>query len=285
MKVWIVSGAGNRFAVVDLFREPAPSEPAALARRLCNTPPAGAPALDGLLLVGPPGPAGRTCIARMVLYNADGSRALTCGNGLRCTARLLCEWGRVAGDAFAIETDVGAVETSVRRDGESVHDVRVCMGAVRILDRALLLRVPAEPGERSSIELAAGRLDVGNPHVVIEVEDERSVPVALWGPWIERDARFRQGTNVGFVAERDGRPHLRVWERGVGETEACGSGACAAGAWLVSRGRAAWPLEIELPGGRLTVDADVRGGVWLAGPAETLGVFETETEAALGAAD
>jgi diaminopimelate epimerase len=263
----LVSGAGNRFAVLDLFRHAPPRDAARLARLLCARPATEGVRLDGLLLVGPDD---EGATARMVLYNADGSRPETCGNGLRCTARLLHTWGVTRAERFTIRSDAGLVAAHVPARGE----VAVCLGAVRVVERDVLLRMPED--DRAGVAdraVAACVLDVGNPHAVLVVDDERTAPVAGWGPCIERDARIPAGTNVGFVALRDGRRRLRVWERGVGETEACGSGACAAARVLVDAGLATWPVVLELAGGRLTVDVDAHGGTWLAGPADVLGTL------------
>jgi diaminopimelate epimerase len=111
-------------------------------------------------------------------------------------------------------------------------------------------------------------VDVGNPHCVLFVDDERTAPVATLGPLVEKHSMFPRGTNVEFLAVRGGRVFLRVWERGVGETQACGSGACAAAVAAVERGLARHPVRLELPGGTLEVDADGRGGVFLSGPVE-----------------
>ena len=118
-------------------------------------------------------------------------------------------------------------------------------------------------------------VDMGNPHCVLFVDDERTAPVAEVGPLLQRHPRFPQGTNVEFLARRDGEHHLRVWERGVGETLACGSGACAAVAVLRRRDRLDAAVRVELPGGTLQVEWQGPGHpVWMSGPATF--VFEGE---------
>jgi len=258
----LMSGAGNLFAVLDGHDEALPEDPAAVARAVCGPVSAGGlePRPDGLILVRPGDPAG-TCV--MEVYNADGSRPETCGNGLRCVAKLVADRGRVPGASFVIATDAGRSEATVEREGGRVVRARVHMGVPRIvsLDEPLAL---AESAVRATL------VDMGNPHCVVLVEDERRARVESLGPEIERHRRFPAGTNVEFLARREGRFFLRVWERGVGETQACGSGACAAATAAVAQGLARWPVRLHLPGGELSVDTDGRGGVVLAGPVEEI---------------
>jgi diaminopimelate epimerase len=119
--------------------------------------------------------------------------------------------------------------------------------------------------------VTGARVDVGNPHFVVRVEDVSSAPVLADGPRLEQHPAFERGTNVEFVALRDGRASMRVWERGVGETEACGSGACAAAAALVDAGLATLPLSIELVGGTLSIGTAADGAYTLAGTVDDLG--------------
>jgi len=211
----------------------------------------------------------------MEVYNADGSRPETCGNGLRCAAKLAVERGRVSGEAFTIETDAGLCAVQVERDRGRVVGASVQMGRPRILAEEVEIHLPSA-AVRGTIA------DVGNPHFVLLVEDEREARVAEWGPAIERNARFPSGTNVEFLSKRSGGLRLRVWERGVGETRACGSGACAAAAVAVRRGLAGWPLEVHLPGGVLGVDCDDGGILTLSGAVEELRTGEWSPTTAAG---
>ncbi len=260
----LLSGTGNRFAVVDAIRDGAPGDAAAMARALC-APGAYTPPLDGLLLVVPARAGG---VARMELVNADGSRPETCGNGLRCVAKLLVEHGHVRGDAFTIEDDAGLHDARTTRDQERVTHAAVSMGRPRVLERDEALTFEAEGVART---VRGTRVDVGNPHFVFVVEDERTAGVTTIGPRVERHAAFPAGTNVEFVAQRDGATYLRVWERGVGETAACGSGACATAAALVALGRARLPLVLRLPGGELAIATTEAGAYVLSGAIEDFG--------------
>jgi diaminopimelate epimerase len=274
----LMSGAGNLFAVVDAFDDAPPQHPEEIARALSAPRNAGgiSPRPDGLLLLLRP-TSGGDC--RMVLYNNDGSRPETCGNGLRCIAKLAHDRGHVAQARFTIETDAGPCATEVHLENGLVTRARVHMGTPRMVarDQALAAasrdQAPAVASARSSPAPAtvfATLVDMGNPHCVLVVDDERAAPVTTLGPLLERHAHFAHGTNVEFLALRDGGAHLRVWERGVGETQACGSGACAAAFAMVARELATWPVRLELPGGTLEVESDGRGGVLLSGPVEIL---------------
>lgn len=258
MRTSLFSGAGNLFVMVDGFAEGPISDPAGFARELCTGE--GPERPDGLVLLVP---STRGADCAMQIYNRDGSRPEACGNGLRCAAKLAVERGRVDRDAFTIETDSGIRKVRVIRDGARVVAARVEMGPARIVEREAKIRVGSD-------ELSAGLVDVGNPHCVLLVEDEREAPVESLGPALERHERFPAGTNVGFLARRSGSFHLRVWERGVGETLACGSGACAAAAVACDRGLARFPVRVELRGGTLTVDVDPSGVLELHGPVREL---------------
>jgi diaminopimelate epimerase len=268
MRFTLMSGAGNLFAVIDGFEEALPDRCADVARAMCGGDENGGitPRPDGLLLLLPPASSGD---CRMVLYNADGSRPETCGNGLRCIAKLAHDRGHVKTKRFTIETDAGARETEVFLERGAVARARVHMGEPRIVALDEELRVPAAGSAPSSVR--ATLVDMGNPHCVLFVDDERTAPIATLGPALEHHARFTNGTNVEFLAlQRAGGAHLRVWERGVGETQACGSGACAAAAAAVARGVARWPIALALPGGILEVASDGESGVFLTGPVETI---------------
>ncbi len=255
----VLSGAGNVFAVLDGIAQPIPSDLVALARAVC-APRAGGEKLDGLLILSRGREGGDV---RMDVVNADGSSSETCGNGLRCIAKLALERGHVHGERLVIEDCAGLHPVDVRLQDGRVVAARIGMGRPRILKRDEALE--ADVGGRAHA-VSGTRVDVGNPHFVVIVGDERAAPVRTLGPALETHRRFERGTNIEFLAQRDGRFHLRVWERGVGETQACGTGACAAALVAVDRGLARWPVELELPGGTLRVDAGQDGSVTLEGP-------------------
>lgn len=265
MHVTLMSGAGNLFAMLDGFAEELPRDLPGVARAVCAEL---EPRPDGLLIATKP-TFGGDCA--MVLYNADGSRAEMCGNGLRCVAKLVVERGHVKTNEFVIESDAGPRPTTVERVDGKVGRANVHMGTPKILARDVAIPIDA-PKSKTSVK--GTLVDVGNPHCVVFVDDERTAPVEIQGPRIEKHALFPRGTNVEFLAVRSGRVHVRVWERGVGETQACGSGAVAAALAAVERGLARYPVHIELPGGTLDVASDGAGGVFLAGPVEQHEAFE-----------
>jgi diaminopimelate epimerase len=262
VRVAILAGAGNTFAVLDARDAARFGERAELAKRWCANPPgeSGLERLDGVLFVEP-GADGAD--GRMVVHNADGSRPETCGNGLRCVARFARENGLVHGDAMKLATDAGVGELELLREGGAIVGARANMGAPRRIEREVELR-----GAFGVVR--ATLVDMGNPHCVLFVDDPANAPVHELGSLLERHAHFPQRTNVEFAAPRGAALALRVWERGVGETAACGTGACAAAVAAIVAGRAQSPLEVELPGGRLRVEWDGRGAVWLSGPCERL---------------
>lgn len=214
--------------------------------------------------------------ARMLIYNADGSRPEACGNGLRCVAwHLARERG---GQRFVIETDAGLRSAEVlHRAGELAH-VRASMGVATARPLGVY-SVGAFSLEAPSLEqggaLSATRVDLGNPHCILELPDERAADVSGLGRSLQDHPEFPQGVNVGFLATRGGEARLRTFERGVGETRACGTNACAA-AFVLSR-RDGQPVhEIQMPGGVLRVHCPPVGEVELEGPTRFLGALTLE---------
>ena len=192
----------------------------------------------------------------MEYWNADGRHAEMCGNGLRCIAKLAADRDWVAGPSMIIETAVGPLGAEVLDDGR----VRALMGHPRVGDPAVV-EVAGATGHS---------INVGNPHIVLFVDDPMQSPVSELGPRIERDPMFANGTNVEFVKVESGnRVRMRIWERGVGETMASGTGATAAAyAAAVHRG-AQSPIDVLLPGGVLSVEL-VDNEAWVTGPANTV---------------
>ncbi len=245
MRVTKMHGLENDFVVVD---EPFFYD-SALVAGLCNRR-TGIGA-DGLLAVGA-GPDGVT----MRYWNADGSEAEMCGNGLRCVARYAVDHGLVPGLRFDVGTPVGDRRVVVEDDAVDVELGPISLGSTVVVDGDTYRRV-----------------SVGNPHAVAMVDDPDAVDVELVGPRIEKDPLFPDGTNVEFVStEGLGAIRIRVWERGVGETRACGTGMAAAALAAVGT----WngnPISVTMPGGTGTVRFD-DGVAWLRGPTAT--VFTTE---------
>lgn len=261
-RIRLMAGTGNRFAILDAITDPPPRDPAALARALCARGGPG-PALDGLLLVLPARAGGDV---RMQLHNADGGAAETCGNGLRCVAKFAHERRLVPSRDFVIEDASGLHVARVEPESGPIRAATVSMRRPRILARGETIAT-GEAGRG----VTGTRVDVGNPHFVVLVEDVGRAPVTTEGPRVEKHPAFPAGTNVEFVARSGDRWDVRVWERGVGETEACGSGACAVAAALADLGLARTPIDLHLPGGVLRVTEHPDGSFALSGAVLDLG--------------
>ncbi|MFY9883993.1 MAG: diaminopimelate epimerase [Candidatus Cybelea sp.] len=259
MHVSKMHGARNDFVVVDGRATPLRGV-TSFARWACDRR-AGIGA-DGVILLEP----SQRATVRMRTINADGTEAEMCGNGIRCAARWLDESGE--GDNIAFETDAGIVGTEiVAREPEYL--VRVAMGRPRILS-----------GTRSSTPRATF-VDLGNPHVVIFESNLDSIDLNELAKGYQNDPAFSNGTNVHLAAPlRNGSLRVIHWERGVGLTQACGTGAVACAAVAVDKKLAASPVEIFVPGGRLVVEFDESGAAYLIGPA--VRVFDTEVNVGVG---
>jgi diaminopimelate epimerase len=242
-------GIGNDFVVLDRRADPGPLDPAlvrAIADRHTGV------GFDQLLALEPPRTPGSVAAYR--IYNGDGSEARQCGNGLRCLVAWLHRERPLAG-AVRLDGPAGPVACEVLASGE----VRADMGVPRFAPRDVPFLADAEadayPLQAGGESVSVGIASMGNPHAVLEVPDVDAADVARLGPAIERHPRFPDRANVGFAQVVDRHAiRLRVFERGAGETRACGSGACAAAAVLLRRGRVASPLAVTLPGGTLRID-------------------------------
>jgi len=264
-------GLGNDFVVVDCRDEPLALDATAIRRLGDRHFGVG---FDQLLTIERArDPA---CSFAYGIWNTDASRAGQCGNGVRCVARWLARAGAIGTGMTRLESPSGAVAVELLADG----DVRVDMGEPRFAPDAIPLRADREADAYDvdvvGRDVRVGAVSMGNPHALVEVDDVDGAPVAVLGPQIEHADAFPQRCNVGFaqVLSR-GAIRLRVWERGVGETLACGSGACAAVAVLRRRAKLDTEVRVTLPGGELQLRWDGPGQpVWMRGPAAF--VFEGE---------
>jgi diaminopimelate epimerase len=262
-----MEGAGNDYVYVDVFRETVRDASALAVRMSERSFGVGA---DGLILIGPSDKAD----VRMEMYNADGSRGEMCGNAVRCVAKYVYDRGIVRKDDLAIETDAGVKRLRVFTSGGKVQRVSVDMGAPR-LDRA---EIPMSgPAGRVIGEklLVLGRtfevtaVNMGNPHCVTFIKGVRGFDLAAYGPAIEHYPAFPKRVNAEFV-EVENRTNLRmrVWERGSGETLACGTGACATTVAAVLNGLADRMVTVHLLGGDLEIEWPADGAsVRMTGPA------------------
>ncbi len=266
-------GLGNDFIVVT--EHTLPKEAPELARRLCDRR-LGVGA-DGLVFLLP----SRAGDVRMRILNADGSEAEQCGNAVRCVAKYYYE--RISGEKkeIIVETGAGLQPIRLETDGGQVESICVDMGqpileASRVpvaLEGKQVVDHPVTIGEKSFRFTA---VSMGNPHAVIFVDDAADFPVETWGPRLETHPLFPNKTNVEFVTIHSPRElEMRVWERGVGPTLACGTGACASLVAAVLNGAADRRARVRLKGGDLEIQWSERDDrVYMTGPARM--VFEGE---------
>ena len=260
MRFTKMHGLGNDYLYV--FGE-VPENAAELSRKLSDRH-FGAGS-DGMIYITPSARAD----FGMRIFNADGSEAKMCGNGIRCVGKYVYDKGYTDKTGITVETLSGVKLLRMQARGGKVRSVTVDMGR-------------AEVGETFALE-AAGRtvtgtpVSVGNPHFVVFVDDIEKAPLPTAGPAIEKHAAFPGGVNVEFVQPLgDNKLRMRVWERGSGVTMACGTGACASAAAAVAKGvcRAGAPVSVVLDGGTLEITVGDGGEVLMTGPAET--VYEGE---------
>ncbi|MDZ7748207.1 MAG: diaminopimelate epimerase [Halofilum sp. (in: g-proteobacteria)] len=262
-------GLGNDFVVIDATRAPLELD-AATVRHIADRH--RGVGCDQLLLVEASGDADTDFGYRV--YNADGGEVEQCGNGVRCVARYLRDRGLVHGDELTLASAGGPVRARLCDDGR----VAVDMGPPHFAPAAIPFTAAAEADayalEVEGRDHTIGAVSMGNPHAVLRDDDLDTAPVTTLGPLIEYHERFPRRANVGFMQVRD-RAHvrLRVWERGVGETSACGTGACAAVAVGRRQGLLDARVRVELAGGELVIEwGGADNPVWMTGAAET--VFE-----------
>jgi len=257
-------GLGNDFMVLDLISQHAHIQPKHV--RLWGDRKTGV-GFDQLLIVETPSTP--DVDFRYRIFNADGSEVEQCGNGARCFARFVFDKRLTVKKQIRVETKGGIIELLLKGDGQ----VRVDMGAPRLQPAEIPFIAETETlshavqVEGETVELAV--VSMGNPHGVLRVADVDQAPVLTLGPQLECHPRFPQKANIGFLQIIDAqRARLRVWERGVGETRACGTGACAAAVAGIRQGWLKSPVSIELPGGLLNIEWDGVGqSVLMTGPA------------------
>lgn len=267
MRFTKMHGAGNDYVYVDCFHERTPADPAALARAVSDRHKGIGG--DGLILIC----SSDRADARMRMFNSDGSESEMCGNGIRCVAKYVHDHGIAPKPELTIETGAGilALQLDVRRG--KVDQVRVNMGKPIFGREAIPTSLPGSPPVRAPLDVAGRTLEVtalsmGNPHCVTFVEELNDDWVLGLGPQIERHAAFPRRVNAEFVQVLSPREvNLRVWERGSGETQACGTGASAVCVAGVLNEKTERTIVAHLPGGDLTLEWADSGEVYMTGPA------------------
>jgi diaminopimelate epimerase len=270
LKFTKMHGLGNDYVYIDLFSEKV-TDPPALARAISDRH--RGVGSDGLILVGPP--EGADAHVRMTMYNADGSRAEMCGNGIRCVAKLAFEHGLAQANPMRIQTDAGVLAVALTLNDEGdVSTVRVDMGAPLLEAKRISPalegdRVVNQPISLEGVTLHMTCVSLGNPHAVFFEQDLKRVPLRSWGPQIENHPQFPGRINAHFVQviDRD-LVGMITWERGCGVTQACGTGAAAVCVAGVLNKRTDPQLTVRLPGGQLKLEWDETSGhVFMTGPA------------------
>jgi diaminopimelate epimerase len=245
-----MQGAGNDYVYVDCVRQPMPADPVGLAKKISDRH--FGVGGDGLILICPSSVAN----ARMRMFNADGSEAEMCGNGVRCVAKFIFDHGLTDERTLTIETGRGVLtlELEVGSDGK-VRQVRVDMGEPILQAAKIPTTLAGDPPvdiELPGHGLKGTCVGMGNPHCVIHVDQITDALVLGAGPKIEVDPIFPRRTNVEFAkVNRPDDVTMRVWERGSGETLACGTGACAVAVAGVLTGRSERKVTVHLLGGDL----------------------------------
>jgi diaminopimelate epimerase len=279
MRFTKMHGAGNDYVYVNCFEEKLPSDLAAIAQAVSDrhTGIGG----DGLILICP----SEKADARMRMFNADGSESEMCGNGVRCVAKYVYDHGIATKDELEIETGRGVLKLQMFAENGLVEQVRVNMGEP-ILEAALIpTTFEGTPPLNVALNVGGKNLNVtcismGNPHCITFVDEVTDDWVHGVGPQIEVHPAFPNRINAEFIQiVSRSEMIMRVWERGSGETQACGTGACAAAVAAVLNGHTDRTVLCHLPGGDLTLEWAETGEVYMTGPA--VEVFQGEWQLAV----
>lgn len=268
MKFVKMQGAGNDYVYVDCFNQTV-NDPATLAQQVSDRH--FGIGSDGLILILP----SQCADVQMRIYNADGSEAEMCGNGVRCVAKYVYDHGIAVQHSLKVETQSGVLTLELFTDDrDHVNRVRVDMGQPRLCRHEIpmlgdgqsqALNVPLEVEDRTFV---VSCLSMGNPHCVVFVDDVENFPVHYWGPLIENHPQFPRRINVEFVqVVSTTEVRQRTWERGAGETLACGTGASAVTVAAFLAGHTQRIITNHLAGGDLQMEYHESGALYMTGPA------------------
>ncbi|MFS0656818.1 diaminopimelate epimerase [Bacillus sp. 179-C3.3 HS] len=267
-------GLGNNYIYVNQIEEQLPEEELSEIAIRVSSVYTGIGS-DGMILICP----SEVAPVKMRIFNNDGSEGKNCGNGLRCVAKYVYEHKIVTDTTFQIETLSGLVEATVHVEQGQVNSVTVDMGKPRFEKRAMpMLGNPDSTTINETLDFGAATLNgtavsMGNPHIVFYIEEIEKAPLHSLGPVIEKHETFPEGVNVEFVEiVSETELHFRVWERGSGITQACGTGACAAAVSTIVNGHAKkeTDMTVHLAGGDLIIRWKDNDHVLMTGPAETI---------------
>lgn len=278
MKFTKMQGCGNDYIYVNCFKETI-HNPNALARFVSNR--RFGIGSDGLILICP----SKQADFRMVMYNLDGSEGNMCGNGIRCVAKYVYDYGMTEKTELSIETKTGIKYLKLQIENGKVNKVIVDMGSPIVLPEEIPVKAEAgkkqlvnEPIQINGKEYFMTCVSMGNPHAVVFVEDVKALKLETIGPAFECHERFPDKVNTEFVHVKNRNEiDMRVWERGSGETLACGTGACASAYACILNGVTEDQVLVHLLGGDLEIRYDrKKHTIFMTGPAVT--VFEGEIE-------
>ncbi len=276
MKFTKMEGLGNDYVYVNCFKEMV-ENPQSVAIKVSDRH--FGIGSDGLILIKP----SEVADFCMDMYNADGSRSEMCGNGIRCVAKYVYDYGLTTKTNISIETLAGIKYLDLQVEDGKVKLVTVNMGAPELVpanipvksEKDILIKEPIEVGGRQ-YEMTC--VSMGNPHSIVFVEDTENFPLEEVGPQFENHEVFPNRVNAEFIQILDAKTvNMRVWERGTGETLACGTGACAATVACILNGLTENEITLHLLGGDLLVHWDREENlVYMTGPAKI--VFDGEID-------
>lgn len=268
MKFTKMQGIGNDYIYINCFEEKV-GDPAALAVRLSDRH--FGIGGDGVILIEP----SETADCRMDIYNADGSRAMMCGNGIRCVGKYVYERGIAKKEVLTVDTLSGVKTLQLCTENGKVTSVTVDMGAPEFFPARIPVTLPGDMVVARELALDGEIrritcVSMGNPHCVLFEEDLSALALESLGPKLECHPIFPNRANIEFVhVQNENEIEMRVWERGSGETWACGTGACAAAVACVLNGRTGRGVLVHLKGGDLSIRwAEDSGHIFMEGPAE-----------------
>ena len=268
MKFTKMQGLGNDYVYVNCFKETIENQPE-MAKKVSNRN--FGIGSDGLIMINPSDVAD----FEMEMYNADGSRSEMCGNGIRCVGKYVYDYGLTEKEHISVETLAGIKYLDLTVEDGKVKLVKVDMGNPELVPANIPIvadgdRVIDEPINVNGTEYRMTGVSMGNPHAVVYVEDVKGLDIEKIGPAFENHERFPNRVNTEFVKVLDQNTvEMRVWERGSGETMACGTGACAVAVACILNGLTEDKVTVKLLGGDLQIEWDKEADkVYMTGPAE-----------------
>ena len=268
MKFTKMQGLGNDYVYVNCFKETIENPPEK-AKKVSNRN--FGIGSDGLIMINPSDVAD----FEMEMYNADGSRSEMCGNGIRCVGKYVYDYGLTEKEHISVETLAGIKYLDLTVEDGKVKLVKVDMGSPELVPENIPIvadgnRVIDEPINVNGTEYRMTGVSMGNPHAVVYVEDVKGLDIETIGPAFENHERFPNRVNTEFVKVLDRNTvEMRVWERGSGETMACGTGACAVAVACILNGFTEDKVTVKLLGGDLQIEWDKEADkIYMTGPAE-----------------